>query len=98
MQITSADLRDVKDWLQARLRSCRCHCCAESNWDAREIVVFHTDDLCNEIVGQLPRVVQVVCQSCGQTLFFDLAEIKNSRRRIDETLPAMPMATSGRSF
>lgn len=98
MQVTSADLDDVKDWLHARLRSCLCQCCGESNWAAREIVVFHTDDLCNEIVGQLPRVVQVVCQSCAHTMFFDLAEIKKSRRRSEAASSAMPIPRNDHCF
>jgi hypothetical protein len=81
MQITSNQLDLVKEQLQARMLQRDCPCCGENDWDVNEIVVLHTDDLCNEIVGQLPSMVQVICRECANVLLFDLNRVKNFRRQ-----------------
>jgi len=86
MRIKSDQMRNLEDWLQARTRRCVCQCCDASDWEIGEIVSLLPDDLCNQMVGQRPSVVQVICRHCANVLSFDLERLK--RMQVLETAKA----------
>lgn len=69
---SSEQMACVENWLHVCMRHCKCQCCNASKWGIGEIVVLQTDDWGNEMVGQQPSVLRVVCQHCANVLFFDL--------------------------
>lgn len=71
MAMVNEERSAAEEWLREKMKNRCCTVCQASDWAVGDLMVYHSDDLTEEIVRNNPTLLEVVCQNCAHVLFFD---------------------------